>query len=88
MSEASALGKPGLVDDQPVLSAEAASFCASQGILMAVPKDPNAFVHAPVSLLPNDFPASQYHLAVQLATLFNTLVSGDAGGCCCCSCLC
>lgn len=70
----SALGGLGLWNEA-VLAMEASSYCASQGILMATKG--HTFTHAPVCILPNDFPASQYGLALRLAALFNTLVSHE-----------
>lgn len=63
------------LDGEPDVAAlieEAVAFTASQGVLIA---EDAGYTHAPVSLLPNDFPLDQYIRAVELAPLFNMLVS-------------
>ena len=56
------------------LVGEALSYCATTGILMASQLHDNTYSHAPISLMPNDFPAREYAKAIRLAPLFNSLV--------------
>jgi hypothetical protein len=70
------LGPEGL-QNEAVLVSEATAFCASESLLLASQSKDLVYTHAPFSLLPNDFPASQYVKALQISTLFNLLVGRD-----------